>query len=111
MVRPIIQALRIPAGFPAPRKDPLMAMEERQRQIREGAGLEESRLNTEFIEMMKKWGPHLMMGLAILAGLYVLYTKYEEYTARKADTAWADLDAAEVAASPDVLVQLAADHS
>ena len=39
-------------------------MDDRQRQIREGAGLEESKLNVEFIDWLKKWGPYFVITLA-----------------------------------------------
>ncbi|MBX3364551.1 MAG: hypothetical protein KF866_07280 [Phycisphaeraceae bacterium] len=41
-------------------------MDERQRQIREGAGLEESKLNVEFIDWLKKWGPYFLITLAVV---------------------------------------------
>jgi hypothetical protein len=88
-----------------------MAMEERQTKIREGAGLEEGRLNTEFIDMMKKWGPHLVTALAVLALLYFGYDKYTKWKATTNDVAFVDLSAAATSASPANLESVARDHA
>ena len=88
-----------------------MAMEERQTKIREGAGLTEGRLNTEFIEMMKKWGPHLVTALAVLVLAYFGYHKWEEFTAKKNDSAFVELSAAATSASPTNLESVARDYS
>jgi predicted negative regulator of RcsB-dependent stress response len=87
-----------------------MAMEERQTQIKERAGLDESRLNTDFIESMKKWGPHLVMGLAIIAGCYAGYNWWTKKAQERADAAYADLDSAMVAGDPKQLERVAGDH-
>lgn len=88
-----------------------MAMEDRQRQIKEGAGLEESRLNKEFIEMLSKWGPYFFIGVAILAGGYALYQKYERDQATARDTAYVSLNAASIAQNPDTLAEIARESS
>lgn len=88
-----------------------MAMEERQTKIREGAGLEEGRLNTEFIDLMKKWGPHLVTGLAVLVLGYFGYHKWEEYSAKKNDSAFVELSAAATSASPANLESVARDYT
>src|SRR5690606_15713326 len=36
-------------------------MDDRQRQIKEGAGLEESRINKDFLDWLLKWGPVLVL--------------------------------------------------
>jgi predicted negative regulator of RcsB-dependent stress response len=87
-----------------------MAMEERQTQIKERAGLDESRLNTDFIEMMKKWGPHLVMGLAIIAGGYAAYNWWTRESEKRADNAFFDLDTAMIAGNPAQLARVASDH-
>ena len=46
-------------------------MDERQTQIREAAGLDESRLNTEFVEFLRKWGPIALGVLAVAALAFV----------------------------------------
>ncbi len=91
-----------------------MAMEERQRQIKEGAGLEESRLNTEFIEMMKKWGPHLITVVAILAGLWAARDWWNRRVESRADDAFASLEKAiprdGTPLNPTVFERIAEDH-
>lgn len=91
-----------------------MAMEERQKAIKEGAGLEESRLNTEFIEMMKKWGPHLITVVAILAGLWAARDWWNRRAEARADTAFASLEQAiprdGAPANPAVLERIAEEH-
>ena len=71
-----------------------MAMEERQTQIREGAGLEESRINTEFVDLLKKFSTPLLVIVAIVAGGYFLYKKRTEARLRAIDDSFAQLDAA-----------------
>ncbi len=88
-----------------------MAMEERQTKIREGAGLQESRLNTEFIDMMRKWGPHFVTGLAVIAGLYFGYTKWEIRRGEQKDDAFVQLNEAAKSASPAGLEGVAHDHA
>lgn len=91
-----------------------MAMEERQRQIKEGAGLEESRLNTEFIEMMKKWGPHLITVVAILAGLWAARDWWNRKVEARADDAFSSLEKAiprdNTPLNPSVFERIAEDH-
>jgi predicted negative regulator of RcsB-dependent stress response len=92
-----------------------MAMEERQRQIKEGAGLEESRLNTEFIDMMKKWGPHLITVVAILAGLWAARDWWNRKVETRADDAFASFEKAlpkdNSPVNPAVFEQIAVDHA
>ncbi len=45
-------------------------MDDRSREIREGAGLEESRLNTELIQLINKYSGHVLLALALIVGLY-----------------------------------------
>ena len=45
-------------------------MDDRSREIREGAGLEESRVNTELIDLINKYSGHVLLGLALIVGLY-----------------------------------------
>ena len=88
-----------------------MAMEERQTKIREGAGLQESRLNTEFIDMMRKWGPHLVTGLAVIAGLYFAYNKWEAWRSDQKDGAFVQLNEAAKSGSPSGLEAVGRDHA
>ncbi|MEM8757114.1 MAG: hypothetical protein AAGF47_04945 [Planctomycetota bacterium] len=45
-------------------------MDDRTTQIKEGAGLEESRINTEFIELLQKWSSPILLILALIVGAY-----------------------------------------
>jgi hypothetical protein len=45
-------------------------MDERTTQIREGAGLEESRINTEFIELLRKYSSPFLLVLALIVAAY-----------------------------------------
>ncbi|MEO1584857.1 MAG: hypothetical protein AAFR96_09840 [Planctomycetota bacterium] len=45
-------------------------MDDRSREIREGAGLEESRVNTELIALINKYSSHVLIGLALIVGAY-----------------------------------------
>ena len=69
-------------------------MDQRQAQIRERAGLEESRLNEDFIDFLRKYGFLILLVAALAAGLTSGVRWYREYTVRKVTTAFADFEAA-----------------
>lgn len=69
-------------------------MDERQSQIKEGAGLDESRLNTDFVDFLKKWStPALLVVAAIVVGMFAL-RKFEERREAHIDAAFAQYEAA-----------------
>ncbi len=83
-------------------------MEERiQGGLKEGAGLEESRLNTEFIDFLRKWSTPVLMLIAILAGGYFLYNKFQASQDAALAKAFADFDAAVVSRNPESLIRVA----
>lgn len=85
-------------------------MEERQKQITEGAGLDEARLNTEFIDFLKKFGPYLMMAVALAAGIYA-YINFRARTIDEGtDHAFAELNSALEARNPTNLVKVADEY-
>lgn len=88
-----------------------MALEERQKKIVEGAGREEARLNTEFIDLLRKWYPLVLGLIAVTAGGVAAWTHYKRHNAAKQDAAWAEFDAAMVAGKPENLVAVANDFS
>lgn len=45
-------------------------MDDRQRQVQVGAGLQESNINQEFIDFLKKWGDWFLYGLLVVVALY-----------------------------------------
>ena len=77
-----------------------MAIDKRHTQIKEGAGLEESRLNVEFIEWLRKWSTPLLIVIAAVALTYVLYNKYHERQAARVSEAFASYEAASASANP-----------
>lgn len=85
-------------------------MDDRQRTIVEGAGLEESRLNQDFIDFLRKWGTPLLLVVVLVAGAYSGLTMWKRYKERTHDQAYADLHSAAVAGSPDNLVVVAEQH-
>ena len=70
-----------------------MPIDERHTKIKEGAGLEESRLNVEFIEWLRKWSTPLLIVIAVSACGYVLYHKYHERQETRANEAFSSLEA------------------
>lgn len=83
-------------------------MEERQTQIREQAGLTESKLNVEFIDWLKRWSTPLM--LVLLAGALgiLAYQRYQKFQGEKLDAAFRELEAASTGnANPDSLRAIA----
>lgn len=86
-------------------------MDKRQAQIRERAGLEEARLNVEFIEFLKKYSTPALIVAALAAGGYVAYQKYTQGKIQKIDNAFVELETvgSSSSPSPDSLAQIAAD--
>ena len=82
-------------------------MEDRQRQIREGAGLEESRLNTEFIEFLRKYSTPMLLVIAAVAGGYggLKYLEKQRDLAR--DNAFVELESAVASRSVKTLASVA----
>ncbi|HYD00502.1 MAG TPA: hypothetical protein VEB22_04690 [Phycisphaerales bacterium] len=89
-------------------------LDRRQRDIKVGAGLEESRYNVEFIDFLRKWGPTVMLVIAAAAMTFWGLQKYRENKEAKTGLAFGDVDqamgngAADV--NPDVLVRIAEDN-
>jgi len=89
-----------------------MAMEDRiQGGLKEGAGLEESRLNADFIEFLRKWGTPVLMVIAVVAGGYFLYGRYQLSRDAAMASAFAELDAATVSRNPSSLIRVAEEQS
>lgn len=76
-------------------------MDERQTQIRQGQGLEESRLNREFIDWLQRWStPFLLVFLAI-AATYVIYQRVQQSRIETVNQAFMELEAASGTTSPN----------
>lgn len=83
-------------------------MDERHTQIREGAGLEESKLNTEFIDWLRKWSTPILLVVAVIALGWVAYQRWEQAKAAKVDAAFEELSAVNTpGAKPESLVAVA----
>lgn len=78
-----------------------MAMEERQQQIRERAGLEESRLNTDLIDWLRKWSTPILLVVAAIAGGYILYQRMHEAGRAQTNRAFQELEAVTAAPNPN----------
>jgi hypothetical protein len=85
-------------------------MDERQAQIREGAGLDEARLNVEFIEFLKKWSTPLLVIVAVIALGYFGLQRLREARASALSAAFTQLDAARDAGNPVGLLAVAEEH-
>ena len=68
-------------------------MDERQQQIRAGAGLEESRLNTEFIDFIQKWGGPFLIICALLMGAWAGWNWLERKKSQRLDEAFGQYEA------------------
>jgi len=66
-------------------------MDDRQTQIREGAGLEESRINKDFINFLNKWSSPVIMVLAIGALAWAGWRYIEQRKLERIDQAFGDL--------------------
>lgn len=79
-------------------------------QIREGAGLDEARLNTDLVEWLKKYSMPISV---VLCGLVLGYAGLNYVRTQRAialDTAFTELDRAQEAGSPDSLLAVADAH-
>lgn len=76
-------------------------MEDRQTQIREGAGLEESKLNVEFIDWLRRWSTPLLLLVAVAALGYLGYQKWQQMKVAKVNEAFAELNRAVNSRNPN----------
>lgn len=77
-----------------------MAMDKRHAQIKEGAGLEESRLNQEFIDFLQKYSTPVLLVLAVIALGFVGLRKYREHKEAELDRGFSELTLATESGSP-----------
>lgn len=82
-------------------------MEQRQTKITEGAGLQESRLNTDFIDWLNKWGTPILLVVLVVTVSWVGYRWWEQRQAKLVDEAFSQFEEAVVAGKPDNLVTVA----
>jgi len=82
-------------------------MDDRQTKIVEGAGLEESRLNTEFIEWLNIWGFRILLVCLVLAAGWAGKGWWDRHQERQTDEALTALNSAIGSGSPDGLEAVA----
>jgi hypothetical protein len=80
-------------------------MDDQKRNVETGAGLQESRLNQDFIDLLKKYGTTVLLVLLAIMATYVGIQRYSQFQQDKTDQAFADLDNA--ANTPAVLLAVA----
>ena len=85
-------------------------MDKRLEQIKEGAGLEESRINEELIEFLKKHSDKFTFAILIVAVLIVGNRWLHQYRIKAENRAW-DAYSAAAAVGPESLVKVAEDYS
>lgn len=85
-------------------------MERRHTEIREGAGLEESRINREFIDFLQQWGGWILIVLAVIALGYAGLEKLENMRRNSRDNAFLALNAALESQNPEGLLRVAEEH-
>ncbi|RMH12945.1 MAG: hypothetical protein D6695_05385 [Planctomycetota bacterium] len=87
-------------------------MDERIRELKEGAGREESRINEEFIEFLNKWSTPVLVVLAALAVAYWGWNKYKALQIAKVNEATsAYTSAVRGNPNPDTLANIAEEFS
>jgi len=93
-------------------------MDERHEQVQVGAGLQESRLNTDLINWLNKWGTHILTVVCVIVLGYVGLQRLEQHRLKQRDAAFSEYEAARGApgldgiqtGSPDNLLLVAEQH-
>ncbi len=86
-------------------------MDERQTQVVSGAGLQESRINTEFVDFLSKWGPRVLYILLAIVLAFLGYQRWTKYQTSQRDQAFADYEAQVASMNPDLLLSVAEKHA
>lgn len=82
-------------------------------EIRVGAGLEESRLNQDFLDFLRKWSTPILLVAAVAALLFVGWQRYQQGKKDKLDAAFGELEAVSttLTPSPDSLSAVATQYN
>lgn len=80
------------------------------RQIRTNAGLDESRLNQDFVDFLKKWSVPLLGVVAAVVGAYAAVNYYQQSRRAALESAFRDLSSEQRTGSPAGLLRVAKDH-
>ncbi len=75
-------------------------MDDRQSGIKEGAGLEDSRVNQEFVDFLNKWSSPVLITLAVAALIWAGLQYLERQRIAKIDQAFSELDSATQGGNP-----------
>lgn len=75
-------------------------MDDRQTQIREGKGLEDSRVNQDFIDFLGKWSSPVLLTLAVAAGIWAGLQHLERKKVARVDQAFSELASATAGGNP-----------
>ncbi|MGJ8635429.1 MAG: hypothetical protein ACSHX5_01100 [Phycisphaerales bacterium] len=75
-------------------------MDDRQTEIRAGAGLEDSRINKEFIDFLNKWSSPVIMVFAVAALVWAGLRWLEDKKIARVDSAFGELHAATASGNP-----------
>ncbi len=81
-----------------------------QTKLESGAGLQDSRLNEDFLNWLNKWGPRILYGVLAVVLVYVGLQWFGRYQERITDQAFAELTAALESQDPQLLLTVAAAH-
>ena len=82
-----------------------------QGRLEAGAGLQESRLNQDFIAWLEKWGPRVLYVVLAVVVVYVGLQWWGRYQEQQTDRAFSELQAAIDAGDPAVLSSVAEEYS
>lgn len=93
-------------------------MDDRQRKIEIGAGLQESRLNQDLINWLNRYGTAILTVVLIVVAIYAASVQFKRWRDAKVDAAFEQYVAARgssgpdgiLQGSPDALLQIARDH-
>lgn len=87
-------------------------MDDRQSGIKEGAGLEDSRVNQEFLDFLNKWSTPVILVLAVAALVWAGLQKLERMKIARVDQAFSELAATTQGGnpSPSSLTTLAGEY-
>lgn len=83
-----------------------MAIDKRLKNVQQ-ADLTESRVNDDFVFMLRKWGPNVLIGVLLIVASLMGWHWYNQRVERERDTAWMDLKQATV---PAALLEVASQH-
>ena len=85
-------------------------MDNRQTKITEGAGLEESRINKEFVDFVQKWSTPVLLLILVIAGAYAGSIWLKNQRVKNTDAAFLAFQEAEAEGRPEKLLDVASKH-